>query len=231
MESLKSMNVVEPLKKYILSGGAYFGICLGMQVLFSGSEESPGVAGLSIIEGEVKKFSTADFPVPHIGWDSTTQRQASVALPPAADPQIRALKYFVHSYLAPVLAGNESKILTTTTYGGETFVSSVQDGKLLACQFHPEKSGAVDLDLVRRYLEAIEGGCEDLSSAAAAAGAAPFVRSEEPEVSHLTSFRTDPSRDLPLQDLLLQASKNVFIPLTVGGGIRDFVTTDPTTGK
>jgi len=142
---------VEPLLAYIASGRPYLGICLGMQTLFAASEENPGVKGLGLIPATIKRFtvdSQHGMAVPHMGWNGVNVRKASPFLRPGTDEKF----YFVHSFLAESTPDMREWTLATTNYGIE-YVSAVQKDNIIATQFHPEKSGASGLALIRRFLE------------------------------------------------------------------------------
>lgn len=139
MESLRKLKLEEPLKKALLKGKPYLGICLGLQVLFEESEESPGIAGLGIFKGKVVKFKQGK--IPQIGWNNIKPRKSLFK---------EGFVYFVNSYY-PVSEDKEI-IATTTDYFGD-FVSAVQKDNITAMQFHPEKSGEFGLDLIRRWLQ------------------------------------------------------------------------------
>jgi imidazole glycerol-phosphate synthase len=133
MRILKQKGYVEPLKTYLRADRPFLGICLGLQALFERSEEAPDEQGLGLVPGIVKRFVVA-LSVPHIGWNGLNVKQPS--------PVFQGLRgdekfYFVHSY--HVAPENMSAVLTTTDYGYE-FVSSIQIGKVIATQFHPEKA-------------------------------------------------------------------------------------------
>lgn len=144
--NLKGLKLLDVIKGMIQDNKPYLGICLGMQVLFDESEESPGVSGMGIIKGTVPRFKDA-MKVPHMGWNSITKLK---------DHDIfKGIKsgehfYFVHSYYCQ--PEEEDVIVTTTTYG-ITFASSVQKGNLFACQFHPEKSQAAGLHLLKNFID------------------------------------------------------------------------------
>lgn len=145
---LKEQGFWEPLKEYIASGRPLLGVCLGMQLLFASSEESPGVEGLGVIAGPVQKFDSAKMAVPHIGWNGVALQREAPGF--ASDADASALYYFVHSYrVSPEAAGDWA--LTLTDYGGDRFVSAVAKGRVLATQFHPEKSGVAGLRLLDKY--------------------------------------------------------------------------------
>jgi imidazole glycerol-phosphate synthase len=150
MAFLSARGYVTPLREYIASGRPFVGICIGMQTLFESSEESPGVAGLGIIPGAVEKFpSSPEYSVPHIGWNGIRLHLPSPALAGVSDA---SKLYFVHSYRVRVSPENTSWVAATTDYGDGAFISAVQRGAVFACQFHPEKSGAVGLELLRAGL-------------------------------------------------------------------------------
>ncbi len=132
MEILHQRNLVEPLKRYLAADRPFLGICLGMQALFAGSEEAPGVPGLGLLPGRVKRF-TVDLAVPHIGWNGVRARQASRIF---AGLEGDEKFYFVHSYH---LEADESVVLTVTDYG-YPFVSAVQRGNIIGTQFHRKKA-------------------------------------------------------------------------------------------
>ena len=138
MQRLADLGYLEPLIRYIREDRSFLGICLGLQTLFEGSEESIGVNGLGIIKGVVKRFEESSLSVPQIGWNGIIIQKPS---PLFAGYQQEKL-YFVHSYRAVPSPENNDWILTTTNYGDE-FISGVQKGRVAAFQFHPEKSGPV----------------------------------------------------------------------------------------
>ena len=170
MAFLNERGFVQPLKDYISAGRPYFGICLGMQTLFESSEESPGVAGLGIIPGAVTRFeSSADYSVPHIGWNGVRLHQAAPALGDLYgskdDGSEDGKVYFVHSYRAEPTAANACWIAATTDYGKGPFVSAIQKGRVFATQFHPEKSGEAGLRIFRAFLEFAWASSEGRSTA------------------------------------------------------------------
>ncbi len=155
MTVLKSEGYVEPLRDYLKDHSRpYLGICLGMQTLFQSSEEAPEgeetMEGLGVIPGGVVKFDESKMTVPHIGWNGRVHHQDSPVFEYVDEKEE---VYFVHSYYAPVVKENEDWALTTTTYCGQNFISSIQKGSIVACQFHPEKSGQTGLNFVKGFLE------------------------------------------------------------------------------
>ena len=148
LTQLRATNLTEPLREAIAAGRPYLGICLGMQFLFEGSEEAPGVPGLAILRGNVRRFPDAPArAVPHMGWNQLRARRESPLL---AGIPTGAHAYFVHSYYcAPT---DDDDTLLSTDYGGE-FTAAIQRDRLFAVQFHPEKSQAVGLRLLANFLE------------------------------------------------------------------------------
>jgi len=134
MENLRSLRLLEAVREAAGSGKPFLGICLGMQILFEHSEEDGGVDLLGVLPGRVRLFpEVPGCKVPEIGWNQVN-----------GDKEY----YFVHSYYAekgPYTVG-------TTEYAGIKFTSMVRKGNLLACQFHPEKSGRIGLNLLKEWL-------------------------------------------------------------------------------
>jgi len=123
------------------------GICLGLQALFQGSEESPGVEGLGVFEGTVKRFNIApELKVPQIGWNAVNQAQPDCPMFTSIDD--KAYFYFVHSFY--VAAADKSIVAGATDYG-LNYCSAVWKDNIFAVQFHPEKSQAVGLQMLRNF--------------------------------------------------------------------------------
>ena len=153
-ENLDHLRLVDPILKFIQSGKPFLGICLGLQLLFSESEEFGRYKGLEVFRGKVVRFPfslpgtpmTKDsLKVPHIGWNSVWIKKRCATLEGVEEG---GHFYFVHSYF-PVPEDRDI-IATTTDYGGE-FVSSIGKGNLFACQFHPEKSQSAGLRILRNF--------------------------------------------------------------------------------
>ncbi|KAJ7225575.1 imidazoleglycerol phosphate synthase [Mycena pura] len=284
IQHLSHRGLLEPLRKYILSGRPYFGICIGMQVLYQSSEESRS-PGLGIIPGPIERFSDNDKAVPHIGWNSS--QPLDVLLP----QDVCTHFYFVHSYCAKYKPEKFPEAAqwahTTTQYGEEIFVSSVRKGDVFGTQFHPEKSGGAGLALLDAWLRGTlpahepEGprvsrplnlkhgltkriiACMDVRAndegdlvvtkgdqydvrervalAATAGGAVrnlgkPIALAEryydagadELCLLNITSFRHSPLQDQPMLAVVRVAAERLFIPLTIGGGIKDTIDPDGT---
>lgn len=318
MQSIHDKGYAEALKEYIASGKPYMGICIGLQTLFEGSDEAPGVPGLGVVPGIVSSFSPYEQggkvkkSVPQMGWntaqvvktrnDGGDQDAVKYGFP---DPSSsgKSHYYFVHSYRAAYQPGKHADwVLTTTQYGSEVFLSSIQKGNVFATQFHPEKSGRAGLELLRAWLSqpgtidpakerllldpeqvAIPSpqdgltkrivACLDVRSnddgdlvvtkgesydvrekadppssstdtAAEASSSKRKVRNlgkpvdlalryylegaDEVTFLNITSFRSCALQDQPMLSLLEAAAAKIFVPLTIGGGIKDSVDPDGT---
>lgn len=139
-ESLSKSGIDSVIKEEIAKGKPFFGICLGMQLLFEESEESVGAKGLGLLKGTVKKFPPAD-KVPHVGWNDLTEVKSAFLTE-------GSYVYFVHGYYADIC----SETAAVTSYAGVRFTSAVASGNVFATQFHPEKSGEVGLEILRRFV-------------------------------------------------------------------------------
>ncbi len=158
-------NFAEAIRGWIASGKPFMGICLGLQALFQGSEESPGVDGLGVFDGSVKRFCRDDrsvghpdaqrapqLKVPQIGWNAVSQTRSRCPMFDGVDD--KAYFYFVHSfYVAP---SDESIVAGRTVYG-LNYCSAVWKDNVFAAQFHPEKSQAVGLQMLRNFGLAVKG--------------------------------------------------------------------------
>jgi glutamine amidotransferase len=152
MDNLRRFELVDVVRRVVERGTPFLGICLGLQLLFEESEEFGPVAGLGLLRGRVGRFRERDDPefrIPHMGWNQIRRRQPVAALDGVADD---AFVYFVHSYV--VEPRDAAIVATTTDYDGE-FVSSISAGNVYACQFHPEKSQAVGLEILRNFGEGV----------------------------------------------------------------------------
>ncbi len=146
MDSMNKKGLVETVRENALSGKPFLGICLGLQLLFEESEETPNVKGLGIFKGKIKKFpDDMGLKIPHIGWNSLEIRQKDTIF---KDIPRNSYVYFVHSYY--LHADEESDVATVTNYGID-FHSAVGKGNIFATQFHPEKSGEVGLQILRNF--------------------------------------------------------------------------------
>lgn len=148
MRELRRRRLVEPLIARIQAGAPFLGLCLGLQLLFESSEESPSVRGLGVLKGRVRKMvrRPASLKIPHMGWNQVMPRPG-VPLLRGITPG--AYVYFVHSYYAE--PADDAVTAATTTYG-RSFASAVSAGHVSATQFHPEKSQQVGLTMLRNFL-------------------------------------------------------------------------------
>jgi glutamine amidotransferase len=147
---LQERNLFEPIRNWLAEGRKFLGICLGYQLLFQASEESPGVEGLGFFEGNVQRFKTAGIKVPQIGWNRLKWTKAAQERFPdlPKDPFV----YFVHSYYP---APEEDSIVAATTSYGEEFAAAVITDNVLATQFHPEKSQENGLAILQQFVSSL----------------------------------------------------------------------------
>lgn len=262
------------------------GICVGLQALFEGSAENSAVPGFGIIPGRLVRFDDTTKSVPHIGWNSAnTMRKGSSGAKSLYGLRPSSKYYYVHSYAVPYCEGLLEKdgwTVATARYGEEEFIGAIAKGNILATQFHPEKSGAAGLRVLKAFLdgrqsESLEGkhlsssdhvgltrriiACLDVrlndqGDLVVTKGDQYHVRekdhakaggqvrnlgkpvdmarryyeqgSDEVTFLNITSFRNCPLTDLPMLEILRQTSEIVFVPLTVGGGIRNTIDVDGT---
>ncbi len=147
MEKLHSYGLTEIIKEVTATDTPFLGICLGLQLLFEESEESPGIAGLGILKGKIKLIPQGeDIKVPHIGWNSLKYLNPGRLF--AGIPE-NSYVYFVHSYY---LQAYDPEIVTASTEYGTLIHASVEKGNVFACQFHPEKSSEVGMKILDNFL-------------------------------------------------------------------------------
>lgn len=145
MESVNSFGFCDPIHDFIAAGKPFLGICLGLQLMFDSSEESPGVQGLSILRGTVQRFSH-DLKAPHLGWNELKQVRKSPLWQGVADD---GYFYFAHTFF--IAPEDESVIVGATEYGGAVPVA-IKSGNVFGLQFHPEKSQAVGLQVLANFV-------------------------------------------------------------------------------
>ena len=147
MEKLHKYGLVEVIKKVVEKKTPFLGICLGLQLLFERSDESEGVAGLGILEGEIVRIPDApELKIPHIGWNSLKfPHEGRLFKGLEEDSYV----YFVHSYY---LKAKDETIVTATTDYSTLIHASVEKDNVFACQFHPEKSSDVGLTILKNFL-------------------------------------------------------------------------------
>lgn len=141
---LEERGLRQVIEERIANGVPFLGICVGLQWLFRGSTEAPGSPGLGAFDAICERFD-AGKKVPHVGWNSLAVREDSRLLGGVASG---SFAYFTHSYKAPVIHDT----VTVTDYG-EPFTAAIERGNVMGVQFHPEKSGAVGLRILRNFLE------------------------------------------------------------------------------
>jgi len=150
MENLEKYGLIDPLLRSIEKGKPYLGICLGLQILFSKSEEFGSHKGLDLIRGNVVKFRPdPEHKVPHMGWN-TIEKEREV--PMLQEVESGDFFYFVHSYF---VVPEEAQVISTFTTYGNPFVSSISKENLFATQFHPEKSQQKGLRLLENFVKSI----------------------------------------------------------------------------
>lgn len=147
MERLHGYGLVSVIREVVAEGKPFLGICLGLQLLFERSEESPGVEGLSLLPGEILRIPKGEGrKIPHMGWNSLQLQNDGRLFAGVPDG---AYLYFVHSYY--LRAGDPAVVRATTEYG-VTIDASVEAGNLFGCQFHLEKSSEAGLAILRNFL-------------------------------------------------------------------------------
>ncbi len=152
VQHLRSRGLEEPIKQAIKSGKPFLGICLGLQILFEGSEEGTE-PGLGIVAGTVRRFrSEPGITIPHMGWNHLdfTQRDSPLWQQLSGKPQV----YFVHSYYVDPV---DPKIrAATVTHGSQTVTAAIAQGNLMAVQFHPEKSSTTGLQILSNFVAQVK---------------------------------------------------------------------------
>ncbi len=148
---LRRGGLEQPIRDFIATGRPFLGICVGLQMLFEGSEESPGVPGLGIFRGMVRRIPSDGLKVPHIGWNSLAWKTPSPLFSGlGSDPYV----YFVHSYY---LKAAQPEIVTAQTRYGVDIDAAVGRDNVFATQFHPEKSGETGLAILRNFTQLVKG--------------------------------------------------------------------------
>ena len=147
MEHLHAYGLVDVIHEIIEEKTPFLGICMGLQLLFERSDEAPGVSGLGILKGEILRIPDQEgLKIPHMGWNSLAfPREGRLFQGLPGTPYV----YFVHSYY--LKAGEESVVSAVTHYGVEIH-ASVEKDRIYACQFHPEKSGEIGLQILRNFV-------------------------------------------------------------------------------
>lgn len=147
MEKLRTYGLVEVIHECVAKQIPFLGICLGLQLMFDSSEESPGVEGLHLLKGRIQRIpAEGNLKIPHIGWNNLHFPNKSRLFDGIAED---SYVYFVHSYY---LAAKEEQIVAATTEYGTLIHAAVEKGNVFACQFHPEKSSDVGLKILQNFI-------------------------------------------------------------------------------
>lgn len=152
MDTMNSYGIKDTVIEYTKSGKPFLGICLGLQLLFPSSEESPEAEGLGIFDGTITKIPSGEgLKIPHIGWNSLdTKKTDGLFKGIENNPYV----YFVHSYF---LNATDKDIVSAQTQYGVTIDAAVEKGNVFATQFHPEKSGETGLKILRNFADIVKG--------------------------------------------------------------------------
>ena len=147
MEKLKQYGLVETIHEVVERRIPFLGICLGLQLMFESSEEAPGIEGLGLLPGKILRIPKKDgMKIPHMGWNDLKIKEGSKLFAGLEeDPYV----YFVHSFY---LQAEDPSIVAATTEYGVTIHASVEKDHIFACQFHPEKSSTVGLQILRNFI-------------------------------------------------------------------------------
>jgi glutamine amidotransferase len=154
MKTIKRLELDKVIAEVVQKNTPFLGICLGLQLLFESSEESPGVEGLGLLKGKILRIPDQEgLKIPHIGWNSLNlQNEGRLFAGFEQNPYV----YFVHSYY---LQAQDEKIVKATTDYSTCIHASVEKDNLFACQFHPEKSGTVGLQILKNFADIKGGNC------------------------------------------------------------------------
>ncbi|MDE6253921.1 MAG: imidazole glycerol phosphate synthase subunit HisH [Lachnospiraceae bacterium] len=147
MKKLYAYNLVDTIKSVAEKNTPFLGICLGLQLLFEKSDETPGVKGLGLLSGEILRIPDVGLKIPHIGWNSLNLSGNGRLF--KGVPQ-DSYVYFVHSYY---LKANDENIVKASTEYATHIHASVERDNIFACQFHPEKSGDIGLKILKNFAE------------------------------------------------------------------------------
>lgn len=148
MEKLHKYELIDIIHEVVNKKTPFLGICLGLQLLFEESDEAPGVKGLCLLPGKITKIpDSPGLKIPHMGWNSLKIKDGATLFKGIAD---ESYVYFVHSYY--LQAGDENDVVATTEYSTHIH-ASVEHDSIFACQFHPEKSSSVGLQILKNFVE------------------------------------------------------------------------------
>lgn len=148
MNNLHNYGLVDVIHEVVAENKPFLGICLGLQLLFERSDETPGVEGLGVLKGEILRIPDKEgLKIPHMGWNSLDIREGARLF---ADVPDKSYVYFVHSYY--LKAADENIVAASTEYSTHIH-ASVESGNVFACQFHPEKSSDVGLKILKNFAQ------------------------------------------------------------------------------
>lgn len=151
MKNFRASGLMDAVMRAVKSGKPVMGICVGLQIMFEGSDESPGVEGLGIFKGRVRKIHAPGLKIPHMGWNSLSiNEKASVKIDLFKNIRKNPYVYFVHSYYA---VPEDKSVITAKTVYGEEITAAVGKYNVIATQFHPEKSGDIGLAIIKNFVE------------------------------------------------------------------------------
>lgn len=151
MKNFKASGLMDAVMRAVENNKPVMGICVGLQIMFEGSEESPDIKGLGIFKGMVRKINAPGLKIPHMGWNSLTiNENTHVDINLFKNIRKSPYVYFVHSYHA--VPEDKSIILATSVYG-EEITAVVGKNNVIATQFHPEKSGDIGLSIIKNFVE------------------------------------------------------------------------------
>ena len=145
MKNLEATGLIPIILEQIANKKPLLGICVGLQILFEGSEESPNAKGLGVFKGMVKRINAPQLKIPHMGWNAVLTNSRLFK-----DLNDKPYFYFVHSYHA---VPEDRNLITATTEYGETLTAAVAKNNIYATQFHPEKSGDVGLQVLKNFID------------------------------------------------------------------------------
>ncbi len=152
MQKLHDYDLVDTIHEVVEKNTPFLGICLGLQLMFESSEETPGVEGLKLLEGKILRIPEGEgIKIPHIGWNSLSYPNAGRLY---KDIPEDSFVYFVHSYY---LQAKEPEIVKASTEYGVNIHASVEKGNVFACQFHPEKSSAIGMKILENFIAVVKG--------------------------------------------------------------------------